>query len=628
MLHIRLLGNFLVTDHHDNPVGLTRPQLKTLLAYLALHRATPLPKAKVAELFWLPSPDAQSGTNLRNLRYYLRRELPALNDCIDFGKTVTWKVNAPCWLDVAAFERALEQADTAAEPLAQQTALVAALTLYTGELWPQCQEEWIFPIRERLRNRYIDALEQLIGLLEGQHDYSGALVAAQRLLQDTPLREESYRRVMQIQATLGDRAGLERTFAECQRQLQRKWRIAPSAPTQELYERLTQATAVATLPNAPLIERQQEWAQLQQAWAAAQQGRPHCVLLTGVAGIGKTRLLNEFVTSVERQGLATVAAQCQPFTLTVAYAPLLAWLRTPLLRRRLAALSPSRRADLAPLLPEWAGGAETPAPPAPLESWQRQRLYETLAHLFLAQDEPLLLALDNAHWCDQGTLDWLHYLLAATPTARLLIVGAFSPLALRPHYPVARLQPHLQQSQLVTEVRLAPLTAAGVAALGLALTGQPLSTMTTAHLNQVTEGNPLYLLEALRALPVVDQTAGQVESLTLVLLGSLLIQAILQLFFADLSAEAQEIAGLAATIGYTFRFDLLALAALITYEPLLLALDELLHSQIIRDADGDGYAFTHYLLQQAAHRSLSSAKRRLWQERVAWARQQLQQGLT
>lgn len=632
MLHIRLLGKFLITDGNDNIIGLTRPRLKTLLAYLALHQETPLPKAKVAEFFWQPSPDAQPVTNLRNLRYYLRRELPELNEYITFGKSVTWKSNAPCWLDVATFERALAQAVATTEPLAQQTALVEALALYTGDLWPQCQDDWIFPFRERLRNQYISALEQLIDLMEGAHDYADALVAAQRLLLATPLREASYRRVMQIQAALGDHTGIERTFAECQSQLQRKWQIAPSAPTRELYERLTQsATAAVTRQLLPLIERQREWVHLQQLWTTAQQGHPHCLLLTGDPGIGKTRLLTEFVASVERQGLAALIAECQPFTLTMAYATLLTWLRTPLLRRRLTALAPARRADLAPLLPELSDEPTASPTLAMLESWQRQRMYETLALLFvgeafLAQTEPLLLALDNAQWCDQGTLDWLHYLIVATPTARLFIVGAFSPLELRPHYPVARLQPRLQQSHLVTEVRLAPLTPNGVAALGQALTGEPLSAVAIAQLYQVTEGNPLYLMEALRALQVDDQRLQESDHITNTLLQSLLVQAALQSFLGNLSAEAQDIVGLAATIGYTFCFDLLASAALVSHEPLLLALDELLQKQILCDTEADGYRFTRYLLQQAVYSNLSSAKRRLWQARVTAAQQQLRQG--
>ena len=623
MLHIRLFGNFLVTDQHNRAVGLTRPQLKTLLAYLALHRQASLSKADLAKLFWRPTLGDQPAANLRNLLHYLRQELPALADCIDFGKTVRWKADAPYCFDVAAFEGALEQAVATTDPLAQQAALVKALTYYTGELWPQCQEEWIFPIRERLRNLYITALEQLIGLLEGGRDYPGALAAAQRLLHDTPLREESYRRVMQLQAALGDHDGIERTFAECRHQLQRKWKIAPSAPTRELYDRLTQTTTCAAHQPLPFVERQAEWAHLQQRWAAAQQGQPHCCLLTGDPGIGKSRLLTEFVASLERQGLPVVVAHCQPYTLTMDYMPLLAWLATPLLRRRLATLAPARRADLAFLLPDLADAQTAPVAAAPPESRQRQRLYDTLAHLFLAADEPILLALDNAQWCDQETLAWLHYLLGAMPTAKLLIVGAFSHLELRPHDPVARLQPRLQRSRLVTELPLGPLTQAGVAQLGQALTGRPLPVPVAASLYQATAGNPCYVSEALQTIPLDDVTLQSPVRIAHLLLTLPVVQATVQPFLAALSAGAQEVMGLAAVIGGVFSFALLAAVALTSHETLLLALDELLQQAILLDAEDDGYTFRHFLLQQAAYASLSSAKRRLWQQRVAQARQQL-----
>ncbi|MCE7983069.1 MAG: hypothetical protein DYG89_17940 [Caldilinea sp. CFX5] len=624
MLHIRLLGNFLITSHHEPVVGFTRPQLKIVLAYLAVHWQKVPPKKELAKLFWQPTLDAQPATNLRNLLFHLRQELPELKECIHFGRTLRWKADTPLWLDVAAFETAVARVAATTTPADQQAALVEAVALYTGDLWPQCQEEWIIPIRERLRNQYIDALEQLIGLLEGQRAYADALVAAQRLLQAAPVREESYRRVMQIQAALGDRAGIEGTFAECRQQLQRKWQVAPSRPTSELYARLTQATTPTAPVTVPFVERQAEWAQLQARWQAAQAGQPHCLLLTGAPGIGKSRLLTEFVAAAERQGASVALTVCQPFTLTMAYRPLLDWLATPLLRRRLAALTPARRAELAYLLPELADAAQ-PISPAPLEPWQRQRLYETLAQLFLAHSEPLLLALDNAQWCDQETLDWLHYLLCATPTARLLIVGAFSPLELRPHDPVARLQPRLQSSQLVTQVALPPLSQHGVAALGEALRGQALDPALLPPLFQVTEGNPRYVLAALPLLPRSGDGNAAAEAITAGLLRAPDVQATLQRYFASLSAEAQAVAGLAAAIGRTFSCDLLVVAALSDQEALFLALDELLQHGLLADADAAQYTFCHALLQQAALATLSSAKRLLWQKRIAGARQQLEQ---
>lgn len=627
MLHIRLLGAFLITYNHEPLVGLTRPQLKTLLAYLVLHRNVPLSRTALRKHFWQSTVDEQPTANLRNLLHYLRHELPVLDNCIDFGKALTWKADAPCHLDVAEFEAALHQANVATAVAQQQAALAQALTLYTGDLWPACRDEWIIPERERLHKLYIGAVEQLISLLEWQRDYTAALQTAQRLLRDTPLREESYRRVMHLYAALADRAGLESTFQECQTQLAQKLKIAPSLPTRELYERLTQVTAAGpSLRTTPFVGRHQEWAYLQRAWEEALQGKPQCLLVTGAAGIGKTRLLTEFVGSVERRGQAVVVTQCHPFTLDVAYTPLLDWLRTPLLRRRMLTLSPPQRAEVAHLLPELRSeqAALALSPPI-LESWQRQRLYEVLGHLFLSHGEPLLLVIDNVQWCDQGTIDWLHYLFHVAPTAPLLVVGALSPHELRPHYPTAHLRPRLQQSRLVTEVRLEPLTQEGVTALGGILGGQPLSATASAQLYQVTEGNPLYVVEAFQTTQNDRAALTQASSLEAGLLRSPLVQATLQLYFVILSAPALEVLGLAATIGRTFPLDLLAKAALCDRETLLLVLDELLQREIVCDYGESVYSFGHYLLQKAAYATLSSAKRQLWHERITYARQQLGQ---
>ena len=335
MLHIRLLGTFSITHNQELVTELTRPQLKTLLAYLTLQGAAPIAREQIALLLWPVSGEAQAKTNLRNLLSELRKLVLPIAEYLEITpNTLGWNPIAATLFDSAEFETTLQAATQANDIALQQTMLQRALDLYTGDLWPECREEWIFAERERLRSLYSGALEQMIDLLDLQRDYVGALQAAQSLLQHNPLREESYRRIMRLYACLGDHAGIERTFQECQRLLARTLKVAPSLPTLELYARLTQvALAVPSLALLPFVERQREWVQMQSAWEEAQQGKPQCILLTGDAGIGKTRLLVEFRTRVERHGMVAIVARCHPFTLTVAYASLLDWLRSPVMRR-------------------------------------------------------------------------------------------------------------------------------------------------------------------------------------------------------------------------------------------------------------------------------------------------------
>lgn len=628
MLHIRLFGNFSIT-HHEQPVAaLTRLQLKSLLAYLTLHHQTLTPRDTVALLLSPASDVAQAKTNLRKLLFELRQKFPAIERYLAItDNTIGWKPGAAVRFDVAEFEAALQLADQAPTAGLRQAALTQALACYTGDLWPDCREEWVIPERERLSGLYVEVLEQLIDLLELQRDYTAALQAAHRLLRHNPLREESYRRIMRLYACLGERAGIEGAFQECRMLLARKLQVAPSQPTRELYERLLQAVAVAP-PAAmlPFIERHTEWAHLHQAWASARQGQPRCLLFTGAAGMGKTRLLTEFTLHVERQGWPVIALRCHPFTLEIAYAPLLDWVRSAIPRRRIATLAPLWRNELARLLPDLELEATSPpltSPPltSPLESGQR--LYEALTHLCLPSTEPLLLVIDDVQWCDQATIGWLYYLLHTTPGARLLLVATLSPLELRPHYPLTIWRSRLQQCRLATEFPLSPLTAPGVAALGSAILGEPLSATASAALYEATEGNPLYVGEALRsgALPPPD-------AISATLLQSPIVQATLQLATVPLSAAAQELLGLAAAIGRSFTLDLLAAATLLPREALLLALDELLRRAIVCDDGVARYRFVYDLWQKAAYAALTSARQQLWQERVVQARRQLGQNET
>src|SRR5260370_21171707 len=90
---------------------------------------------------------------------------------------------------------------------------------------------------------------------------------------------------------------------------------------------------------APLVGRPQEWAQMQEVWQASVAGRPHMVLLTGEAGIGKTRLAEELLDWVGRQGMTTAVARCYPAEGELGYAPISTWLRTEALRMTLTGLA-------------------------------------------------------------------------------------------------------------------------------------------------------------------------------------------------------------------------------------------------------------------------------------------------
>jgi DNA-binding SARP family transcriptional activator len=137
-------------------------------------------------------------------------------------RTLQWRPDAPHGLDVADFERALvraEEAEQRGDRAAARVALEKAAQLYTGDLFLGCYDDWIEHERDRLRQENIEGLEHLVRLLEDQRSYREAISYARRLLQQDPLRENTYRCLMRLHALEDDRASGLRTYYDLRREL-------------------------------------------------------------------------------------------------------------------------------------------------------------------------------------------------------------------------------------------------------------------------------------------------------------------------------------------------------------------------------------------------------------------------
>ncbi|MFQ5593396.1 MAG: BTAD domain-containing putative transcriptional regulator, partial [Anaerolineae bacterium] len=512
-LHIQLLGNFRLVNGDTPVTNINTARLQSLLAYLVLHRDAPQSRRHLAFLFWPDSTEAQARTNLRNQLYHLRRALPDADRFLHVDvKTLQWGPDAAFTLDVAEFERAVAQANKA-ELAGHQTAVRAALEeaveLYRGDLLPGCYDNWILPLRERLSQAFVRALERLIELLEAQRDYPTAIRYAQRLLRHDPLHEATYRRLMRLHALSGDRAGALRAYHTCVTTLQRDLEVEPSPATREMYERLLNVESpmeagtrppVALIASPPLVGRHREWQQLQKAWRRAVRGHAQLVLVAGEAGIGKSRLAEDLIDWAERQGITTASTRSYAAEGALAYAPVAAWLRTDTLHAALPALEDVWLTEVARVLPELLSERPDVSPPGPLtESWQRQRLFEALARAILARGQPLLLVIHGLQWCDQETLEWLHYLLRFDPRARLLIVGTFRLGATGPDHALTSLRLALRRSRQFTEMELSPLDEAETATLAGHVAGRELPPALATRIYEETEGNPLFVVETVRA---------------------------------------------------------------------------------------------------------------------------------
>jgi predicted ATPase len=263
--------------------------------------------------------------------------------------------------------------------------------------------------------------------------------------------------------------------------------------------------------------------------------------------------------------------------------------------------------------------------PAPLtENWQRQQFFEALARAVLPTGQPLLLLIDDLQWCDQETLEWLHYLLRFDPRARLLVVGTARAEELSGQHPMTTLLHDLQRVTDVTEIPLRPLDAAATAKLAANLAGRELGADQALQLYHETEGNPLFVVETVRAgyeqkLEIGDWRLTAQSQFPITNLQSLppRVHAVIAARLAQLSAPARDLAGLAATIGRAFTFDVLARASNYDEDSLVRGLDELWRRRIVREQGANAYDFSHDKIREVAYAEVSPIQRQLIHRRVA-----------
>lgn len=198
----------------------------------------PQPRQRLAFLPWPDSTERQARTNLRHVLHNLRGALPDPDRFLDVtARTLQWRTDAPFWLDAAAFEESLSRAESEVAD-GGLAALREAVELYTGDLLEGFYDEWLLEEREWLHQRYLEALDRLVALLEARGEHAGAIPYAERLLRHDQLREETYRLLMRLYDARRDRARALRVYHACATTLERELDVEPSVPTREAYEAL------------------------------------------------------------------------------------------------------------------------------------------------------------------------------------------------------------------------------------------------------------------------------------------------------------------------------------------------------------------------------------------------------
>jgi DNA-binding SARP family transcriptional activator len=550
---LELLGGATLTD------GALRHRLERktagLLALLALEGERN--RSTVAGILWSNTDEQSARTNLRQCLYRLKKLVGTDLVQTDESLSLTTELE----VDMVTLESRAFLGDD------------AGLIAVRGEILEQfdfedCPEfaEWLEAQRFRWRGARVAAYRRALH----HPDSSTSLEWAQDWIKLEPLSEEAHRALARAYAAQGNRALALQTLRQLETLLMQELNAAPSAASRNLYIALEQdgseSFSSSVLPSdvrqPPLLAgREQQWALLERAWADGLD-----IIIRGAAGVGKTRLMLEFLASKTKFDL--IAAR--PGDAAV---PMSAFTRS--LRQILGTETSLKvpawvKSELARLIPELGA---TP-PPMTIET-DKDRFYEALftvsQHRF--NQGITTIALDDLQFMDAAS-----FAAALVNTERARRLGIRTIAAYRRGELAPELEAQLEReaaSGRVQILELEPLEEVSLATLVRSLHLNAPQNL-ASHLQRSTGGNPLYALETIRNRLEQDgfselETASDLTS----------TQVIAQRFERR-SPEAQRIAQVAAVAGEDFTLELAGFVLGCKPLELQVGLVELEQAQIMR----------------------------------------------
>jgi DNA-binding NarL/FixJ family response regulator len=340
-------------------------------------------------------------------------------------------------------------------------------------------------------------------------------------------------------------------------------------------------------------------------------------IVSGDAGVGKTRLLAELIDRAEQAGALCLAGHCLDFgDANLPYLPFgEAFGRLAAAEPGLAEQLRSRFSPIRPLLPAGTGalpagtepateagslpaGGQPEADPGRLD---RAALYDGVLGALeaAAEHSPVLLLIEDVHWADQASRDLLGFLLARVRSRRLSLVVTYRSDDLHRRHPLRRALAEWARLGGVRRVQLAPLTADEVRSLVGALGPAALSESELGRIVERAAGNAFFAEELVSA----TQHAGSADALPAELADLLLIR------LDRLSDQARDLVRLVAVAGGRIPHDLLGEVSGWPSGQLEEALREAVEAHVLEAVGEVGYSFRHALLSEAIYDDLLPGER-------------------
>ena len=610
--------------------ALSGRQGRLLFAYLLLNRDRPVRRDELLDVLF-ETDGARSHTDSA-LRPPLSRLRKALGEGRLEGRSeLALVLPADATIDWEDAHRALDVARTAARAgdwaRASREAGAAAAIAERG-LLPGLEASWIDERRRELTELRVEALETVAtaGAAIGGAELPAAERAARAAIEAAPFRESAYAALMRILRAGGNVAEAMRVFERLRLVLREELGTTPGPRLIALHDELLraeeaepeQAPAGVRMPaytaqlraiaaparTGTIFERETELSAIDAVLDAAAGGQGRVVLVEGPAGIGKSRLLAEVRALAAERGLRPLAGRAseleRDFPFGVARQLFEAVLADPAQREQAlaGAAGPAERVFS-------AAGAPSGGEFAALHG-----LFWLAANLSAAG--PLLLAVDDLHWCDAASLRFVAYLaqrLEGLPIVVVATIRTGDPATEGP------LIAEISQDPAALALRPAPLSREAVDELVRERLGEGCEPGFCAACHRATVGNPLLLRQLLTALESdgIEPTAENAALVREIGPGAVSRSVVLRL--SKLGDDARSVARAVAVLGEHSGIPTIAALAGLNEERVAAVAGALERAEIL--GGGAPLGFAHPLVRDAVYHDLALGERELWHARAA-----------
>ncbi len=645
-LHCQLLGPPIVS-WNNLPLDIPRRMVRALL-YRIASSYLPVSRSLLQLLFWPEEPELTARRNLSHLLTHLRRCLPQPEWLVTSAEAV-WLDSVHLWSDIALLKQYMF-GPAPDLPLAYLLVDQYRGPFLDGFFLPGCPEyeQWCLVERNILEEQYLKILSQLVGHFSSDGDISLAIKYAQLYLESEPLSEPMHQQLMKLYAASGERHLALQQYDRCSRLLASNLNVEPLPETTLVYQAVLQGKLRITKPIQQVLEthkfdseplwigRARELTVLDSSFFKLQEERSQIILISGEAGVGKSRLLREFASRIQYEGYLLYACG-HAGEQTVPFQPLREILLSIFNCRdpdQLAFpgdvssefslpdyINPLWLCGISNLLPELHRFFPETSSPTWLDLEDRRAyLFDAICRIIFSCADyhgKLVLFLDDLPWMDAATKVWITHFgrLLAQHNHPILIVATYNR---DQEDEINELRQALLKTKLVSEIGLSRFTESDVQKLLYHLIGRQADDSKLVHkFYKATGGNPFYLIETVRKLIEDGWFEDTRRKSTPLNLPQSVCEAV-QARLKRLSPVTWQILEAAAVLGGSIDVDLLRLTAGRSHAELMTAVNELVNKMILVETQS-GFCFIHEIIAQHVADNLGRTRKRLLHRRAGRA---------